>query len=121
LDKGNAQEEYGVHNQIEWYFAWYNKPENYTERIAVNLPSDIRTVTISNHQSLNQMLENSELDGLIGATTPLSFAQRSPSVTRLFGNTREIEIGYYRRTEIFPIMHVIVIKRRFTSERPGSL
>jgi 4,5-dihydroxyphthalate decarboxylase len=117
--RGMLQEEYGVRaNQIEWYFGGYNKPENYSERIAVNLPSDIRTVTISNRQSLNQMLENGELEGLIGATTPLSFAQCSPTVTRLFGNPREIEIGYYRRTGIFPIMHVIVIKREVYERAP---
>lgn len=117
--RGILQEEHGVRpDQVEWYFGGYNEPQNYTERIPITLPSNIRTVTVSHHQSLNQMLEGGELQGLIGATAPKSFAQRSPSVARLFANTREVEMDYFRRTGIFPIMHIIVIKREIYERAP---
>lgn len=117
--RGVLQEEYGVHpEQVEWYFGGYNEPENYTERVPINLPPAIRTVTISNRQSLNQMLEDGKIDAVMGASPPRAFIQHSANVARLFPNFKEVEIEYFRRTGIFPIMHTIVIKREIYERAP---
>jgi 4,5-dihydroxyphthalate decarboxylase len=117
--RGILQEEYGVRpEQVEWYFGGYNQPENYTERIPINLPPALRRVTISNRQSLNQMLEDGEIDAVMGASPPRAFIQRSPNVARLFPNFKEVETEYCRKTGIFPIMHTIVIKREIYERAP---
>jgi 4,5-dihydroxyphthalate decarboxylase len=41
---------------------------------------------------------------------PRPFAQGSASVRRLFPDYRTIEEEYFRRTQIFPIMHFVVIR-----------
>lgn len=117
--RGILQEEYEVRpDQVEWYMGGYNEPEDFIERIPITLPQSIRRVTISNRQSLNQMLLDGEIEVLIGATPPESFLQRSAHVARLFRNTKEVEVDYFRRTSIFPIMHVIVIKREIYEQMP---
>jgi 4,5-dihydroxyphthalate decarboxylase len=49
------------------------------------------------------MLASGELDAAISA--------RDPGGKRLFANPRELEAEYYRKTGIFPIMHVVVLRR----------
>ena len=117
--RGHLQHDYGVSpDQIEWYFGGWDEPENWVERIPISLPSNVRTKTISNQQSLSQMLDRGELDALVGAERPQSFREGSPNVARLFPNHPEVEADYYRRTGIFPIMHTVVIRREIYDKAP---
>lgn len=116
--RGVLEHDYGVRaDQIEWYFGGYNEAMNYTERIPIKYPSNVRTKNVSD-QSLDQMLESGEISALIGAFPPRSFQNGSPKVARLFPNYHEVELAYYRRTGIFPIMHMVVIKREIYEESP---
>jgi 4,5-dihydroxyphthalate decarboxylase len=73
----------------------------------------------SSGRSLSDLLATGELDAIIGTSLPESM-QTNPDVVRLFPNFRAIEHDYFRRTRIFPIMHVVVI-RKATYERDRSL
>ncbi len=116
--RGVLEHDYGVRaDQIEWYFGGYNEAMNYTERIPIDYPPNVRTKNVSD-QSLDQMLESGEISALIGAFPPRSFQNGSPKVGRLFPNYHEVEMDYYRRTGIFPIMHMVVIKREIYEEAP---
>src|SRR5207244_1474249 len=63
------------------------------------------------------MLERGELDAALPAV-PASFARGSPNVARLFADFRATEEDYFRRTRIFPIMHVVVVKREIYERHP---
>jgi len=116
--RGILEHDYGVRgDQIEWYFGGYNEPMNYTERIPIKLPPNVRTKNVSD-RSLDQMLESGEISALIGAFPPRCFQSESTKVARLFPNYQEVELDYYRRTGIFPIMHMIVIKREIYEKSP---
>jgi len=116
--RGALEHDYGVPaDQVEWHFGGYNEPMNYTERIPITLPPNVRTKKISD-RSLSDMLESGEISALIGSSPPRSFQTGSPKVARLFPNYQEIELDYYRRTGIFPIMHIIVIKREIYEKAP---
>jgi 4,5-dihydroxyphthalate decarboxylase len=117
--RGILEDEYGVTpDQIEWYFGGYNEPKNYTERVPVTLPSNVRNLTISNQKSLDEMLDHGEIDAAIGATPPQSFRSHSPNVARLFPDFMKVELDYFKRTGIFPIMHMVVIKRQIYEKAP---
>ena len=49
------------------------------------------------------MLASGELDAVISA--------RDPGGRRLFENYQELEDAYFRKTRIYPIMHVVVLRR----------
>lgn len=116
--RGVLDHDYGVPaDQVEWHFGGYNEPMNYTERIPITLPPNVRTKKISD-RSLNEMLESGEISALIGSSSPRSFQNGSPKVARLFPNYREVELDYFQRTGIFPIMHVVVIKRKIYEKSP---
>ena len=113
------QHDYGVNpDQIEWRFGAYDVPGTYSERVPLELPPNIRTAVISNEQCLSQMLEDGDIDALMGADPPRCFRNGSPRVGRLFPNYYEAEVEYFRRTSLFPIMHTVVIKREIYEEHP---
>jgi len=78
-----------------------------------NLPryKKINITPIPPGKNLSQMLLDGEIDALYSAMTPSAFTNRPDKVKRLFDNHREVEIEYFKKTRIFPIMHVIVIRR----------
>lgn len=117
--RGVLQHEYGVHpSQMEWYCGGYNRPEKYTVRVPVDLPENVRTRQIPDDRCLSDLLEQGELDAVMGGDPLRAYDERSPRVTRLFPNAREVEVEYYHRTGIFPIMHLVAIKREIYEKAP---
>jgi 4,5-dihydroxyphthalate decarboxylase len=63
------------------------------------------------------LLNTGELDGLISARDPSCF-RKHPQIARLFENFREVEAQYFRKTGIFPIMHMIAIRKTLLEANP---
>lgn len=100
--RGLLQHEYGVDlASIAWSQAGVHQPGR-VEKVALQLPAGIR-VTAAPDKSLAQMLASGELDAVISA--------RDPGGQRLFPDYQEAEAAYFRKTRIYPIMHVIVLRR----------
>jgi 4,5-dihydroxyphthalate decarboxylase len=72
-------------------------------------------------RSLNQLLEDGAekggIDALVTASIPQPFG-RNPNIQRLFPNYRQVEADYFKRTKIFPIMHVLAIRRELYEKHP---
>lgn len=66
---------------------------------------------------LETLIDEGRIDAFIGADVPESM-RTSPNVRRLFPNYKELEQHFYRRTKIFPIMHVVVIRRDVYEKAP---
>ena len=70
------------------------------------------------------MLARGELDCALVARPPDCFLKGHPDVVRLFPDFQQMEEQYYARTKIWPIMHVIAIKKQILEQHPwvaGSL
>jgi 4,5-dihydroxyphthalate decarboxylase len=61
-------------------------------------------------KSLSELLDTGEIDAIMGTTMP-DCMKHNPRVVRLFPQFRQAEKAYYQRTQIFPIMHTVVIRR----------
>jgi 4,5-dihydroxyphthalate decarboxylase len=116
--RGMLKDDYGVATQdIEWFAGGQEEPGR-KERVALKLPPEIKLSFIAPDKTLNGMLESGEIDVLISARAPSCFVNGSSKVRRLFPNYKEVEIDYYKRTKIFPIMHVLVIRREIYDKNP---
>ncbi len=112
------QHTYGVAPaDIHWWTGGLTSPE-YHERLAHNVPSDVRLDRIPSDQSLEGMLESGELDALVTPTPPLPFRAGSRNIRRLFEDYPSVEREYYRQTGIFPIMHTVVVRRDVYEANP---
>ena len=80
----------------------------------------VKTISITANKSgrsLSTLLEQGEIQGLIGTGIPDAFG-RNPDIVRIYPDYRAAEMDYYRRTKIFPIMHTIVIRRDVYERHP---
>ena len=80
------------------------------DQVRSRLPDGVK-VEAKPDRTLGDMLIKGEIDAMITARPPRSFLEGKPGIKRLCPNYREEEERYYARTKIFPIMHVIAIKR----------
>lgn len=88
------------------------------EKQALDLPPDIDVAPIPADRTLAEMLVSGEIDALYAPRTPSPFAQGHPDVRRLFPNPRAVEETYAAETGIFPIMHVLVMRRELHERHP---
>jgi 4,5-dihydroxyphthalate decarboxylase len=114
--RGFLAEEYGVDlGKIRWLQAGINEPGR-TEKVALKLPAGIRYETRP-HTSLSAMLASGEVDAVISARAPAAFAPNG-RVVRLFPNYRAEEERLFKKTGIFPIMHLITMRRTVFEQHP---
>ncbi|HYN13575.1 MAG TPA: ABC transporter substrate-binding protein [Burkholderiales bacterium] len=88
------------------------------EKLKLDLPPGIKLRPIGKTQTLARMIADGELDALVTARAPSSFASSPDKVKRLFPDYVAAERDYYRRTKIFPIMHTVVIRRDVYDRTP---
>jgi 4,5-dihydroxyphthalate decarboxylase len=101
---------------IHWVQAGVNQAGR-TEKVTPSLPDGVNIEQVHD-RSLNELLLAGDLDGIISAREPAGFLARDPRISRLWPDYRSIEETYYRKTGVFPIMHVIVIRNETLSRHP---
>jgi 4,5-dihydroxyphthalate decarboxylase len=83
------------------------------------LPLDPRGVTIEDVPGdLETLLETGKVDAITSFSTPAGARADPATVRYLFADVRRIEADYYRRTGIFPIMHVIAVRKNLYEAHP---
>jgi len=106
--RGFLMHEYGVAPQdIAWVVG---RPVR-----SIKPPAGIRLETMPPATTLEEMLERGEIDALVSVMIPQGLGTR---MRRLFPDFREVEIAYYKKTRIFPIMHTLVLKTQLYEENP---
>jgi 4,5-dihydroxyphthalate decarboxylase len=108
--RGLFQHEYGVApSEIHWVQAGEEEPGR-KDRVDFEMPAGVRFESEPD-KTLNEMIDSGEVDAMMSPRMPSCFLKGSPRVRRLFPNYRRAEMEYFNKTGLFPIMHVIVIKR----------
>jgi len=109
--RGIMAEHYGVPVDSVTYVTGGEESPGRSEKIRLDLPPSIRVERIGPTQTLARMLAEGEIDALYTARAPSSFRAQDGRVQRLFADYGRVEREYFRQTGIFPIMHVIALRR----------
>ena len=109
--RGILQDDYGVDAASPRYFTGGEEEPGREEKLALNLPPRFSVTPIGPTQTLSAMLADGEIDALYTARAPSTFYSRPDAVRRLFPDSTQVERAYFHRTRIFPIMHVIALRR----------
>ena len=109
--RGILSDDYGVKPDSVEYWTGGEEETQRDEKIKLDLPSRFKVRPIGPGKTLSAMIAAGEIDALHTARAPSTFYSRPEAVRRLFPDYVEIERDYYRRTKIFPIMHVVAIRR----------
>ncbi|KIM85605.1 hypothetical protein PILCRDRAFT_816817 [Piloderma croceum F 1598] len=117
--RGIMEEHYDLPQSSMQWFTGAVEPSatERKEKIKLDLPSNLNVTPIGPGKCLSQMLADGDIDVLFSATQPSSF-NTSDNVGHLFEDFKEVEKEYLKKTGIFPIMHVIVIKRSIHEQHP---
>ena len=107
--RGILSDEYGVPVDSVTYVTGGEETPGRPEKLKLDLPPSIRITPIGPAQTLAAMLASGEIDAFHGPRKPST--HDAPGVRRLFPDYVADEKAYYARTGIFPIMHVVVIRR----------
>jgi 4,5-dihydroxyphthalate decarboxylase len=111
-------EDYGVkQNEIEWVRGGMHSSGR-PEKIPVQVPKNVTIIEASEGATLDQLLRAGEIDGFIGPRSLNCFDEGYPHVGRLFSDGVTAAADHYKRTKIFPIMHVLGVKRTLADAHP---
>jgi 4,5-dihydroxyphthalate decarboxylase len=116
--RGMMQHEYGVKpSEIHWHSGGQEEAGRH-ERTPLKPIPGLDLQPIGDDKTLVGMLKDGELDALFTARAPSSFLKGEPHIARLFPNTRQAEQAYYKKTKLFPIMHLIGIRKTLVEKYP---
>jgi 4,5-dihydroxyphthalate decarboxylase len=101
---------------IHWVQAGANEAGR-IEKVELDLPKGTKLTRIAD-KSLSEMIASGEIDCALIARPPNCFLQGHPDVVRLFPEFLELEEKQYRETKVFPIMHIIAMKRAILEDNP---
>jgi 4,5-dihydroxyphthalate decarboxylase len=115
--RGILADEYGLRPEdVRWRNGGLEQPGR-KPKVKLDLPPNIELEPIPLSETLSQHLDTGKIDALISALAPSCF-KRNPVVRRLFPDYPAVEEDYYRRTGIFPIMHVVGIRKSLLQQHP---
>jgi 4,5-dihydroxyphthalate decarboxylase len=111
------EDEHGVKpSDIHWIRGGLEQPGR-PEKIAITLPKDVKLDDAPAGRTLSAMLEAGEIDGFIGPRMPSGFG-RHPHIGWLFPDPVAAAKDYFKRTGIFPIMHLVGVRRTLAEAHP---
>src|SRR5712671_6052619 len=112
------EDDFGVKpSDIHWIRGGIEEPGR-PEKITVQLPAGVELTNAPEGATISELLIKGEIDGFI-APRPPSFMERGhPHVGWLFRDPAAAAKDWYQRTKIFPIMHLIGIRRTLAEKHP---
>lgn len=116
--RGFLNDEYGVEfDKCTWIQGAMNQSGDHGSPSAPPLVRYVKIEKNSSQRSLSELLEAAAIDATLGPIIPHSY-KKAPAVQRLFPDYRPLELDYYKRTRIFPIMHLVVVRRSLCERYP---
>jgi 4,5-dihydroxyphthalate decarboxylase len=116
--RGILMDEYGIDPSELHFRAGGQEQAGRDERTPLKLTNGVDLQPIPQGETLVNMLVEGKLDALFTARAPSCFVNGAPNIDRLFPDYREVEKQYYKKTRLFPIMHLIGIRKSLAEKHP---
>ena len=120
--RGILQEEYGIKpTDVQWVLT---SKESSTEQTGnaskweKQLPANLKVTKAPKGKDESALLLEGKVDAIFHAAEPKAYVDRHPKVARLFSDVRQVERAYFKKTGIFPIMHLVAIRRKLVKAKP---
>jgi 4,5-dihydroxyphthalate decarboxylase len=112
------QNDFGVAPEdVTWVRGGIDEPGR-PEKIKLQLPPGVKMESAPENTTISDMLDRGEIDGFIAPRPPGGAAARNPNVGWLFDDPTAVAKEYYQRTSVFPIMHVVGVRKELAAEHP---
>ena len=112
------EQDYGVKpSDVTWVRGGYEQAGR-IEKIAVTLPPDVHVEDAPEGATISGLLADGAIDALIGPRAPSCFTAGHPHVGWLFADPAAAGAAWFRKTRIFPIMHLLGIRRSLAERHP---
>jgi 4,5-dihydroxyphthalate decarboxylase len=112
------EDEFGVKpSDMHWVRGGLEEPGR-LEKIPIALPADVRLDEAPAGATLSQMLAQGAIDAFVGPRIPSCFQRGEPHVGWLFPDPAAAAADYFARTGIFPIMHIVGVRRALVERQP---
>lgn len=116
--RGLLEDDYGVApTDINWVRGGMDEPGR-PEKIGLKLPAGVRIEAAPPDRSLDELLREGVIDGFVGPRAPRCYRDGVPGIRRLFADPMAEAMQYYERTRIFPVMHVLGLRRELAEREP---
>lgn len=113
--RGLLGDEFGIRPQdVTWVQAGQYTPGR-IEREKLDLPPDIH-VEVVRDRTVDDMLASGEVRGALSPYTSAHLG--GDAIRRLYPRPRDAELDYFRRTGVYPIMHLVVLRRDVYERHP---
>ncbi|MBI3454948.1 MAG: ABC transporter substrate-binding protein [Candidatus Rokubacteria bacterium] len=112
------EDDFGVKpSDVVWIRGGIEEPGR-PEKIAITLPADVRLEPAPEGATLSGLLEAGDIDAVIAPRVPSCAARGHAPVGWLFSDPTRAATDYFRRTGIFPIMHLLGVRRELAERHP---
>jgi 4,5-dihydroxyphthalate decarboxylase len=112
LIRGILEHDYGVpQTSIEWYC-------ELDEIVEFDPPPGVKINRLGKGQSIEAMLAEGVLDAVLHPDRIKPIREKDPRVAQLFPNFKNEEIAYFRKTGMFPIMHLLAVRQELAERAP---
>jgi 4,5-dihydroxyphthalate decarboxylase len=112
------EDDYGVKpSDIHWIRGGIEEAGR-PEKLAIKLPPGVRLDNAPDGATISGLLEAGEIDGFIAPRPPTLVQKGHPNIGWLFSDPVAVAKDYYKRTGLFPIMHVVGIRRTLAEKHP---
>ena len=112
------QDDYGVHPEdVTWVRGGIETPGR-PEKIALKLPPGVKLESAPADTTISDMLDRGEIDGFMAPRPPSAHVLANPNVGWLFEDPTATAKDYYKRTQVFPIMHVVGVRKTLAEQHP---
>lgn len=116
--RGVLEDDFGLRaSDVHWRYG--PADSNDAQPIIRVRPRDVDLEPLERGANLSDALADGALDAVVAYKPPKAFLKGHPNIRRLFVDYPAVEADYARRTGIFPIMHLIGIRRELVEQEPG--